>query len=551
MKCERCGEAEAVYRLSPPGEWLCRECFRGGKTTQKRLSSVDEGGLVTRVQMVPGELPIGRHGVSRADSVHSSGRSSSQRQVRPRFLVLLVLLSVCGLILGISMKHLSPKSAISLCHLYLILHIGVAIILYLSVRSKVLFNVSFFLVLLYVGTATFRNSFNILYGYAPWAMIPALLFMSSICLELNFSLRELRQSVAYQLVAMFLFLVFPTLPFSSLSVAVKPEEIRICEINRLYDPDIVLKGGKETDRKFAHDYFLDGKEEAGKRTLQGFTRSIELYREALKLVPNSSTVYAEMAYSYASIADILTEGQGSPDQIKQSFMRAAEATDSAKSYSRADPTVWANEAISDYYMGHKEDALKNLKKAKGVAEVVGFSDKVLLAEALLEKNAIVRARLLKTIVEKFEPNNAEIHNLLGISYFLINDREHAREMFERATRLSPTYGTPYLNLGLVEPKGYYELCKKASVDANLKPIIVRYEMMAKVRGWFDAIWSKAVLLSWVFIMICLLVRSPKIISLMSVFFYLVCLMLLSYVVFEVVMCSRHQVNTITHMFLFR
>jgi tetratricopeptide (TPR) repeat protein len=249
----------------------------------------------------------------------------------------------------------------------------------------------------------------------------------------------------------------------------------------------------------ARRYFVEGKRNAAEGNRPGFIKSIDFYKKAIELVPSFSSAYAEIAYSYVSIAKVLEKAGAEKQIIEENLKNAEEAIGHAKRINSENPTVFAVDLLtqytkSQYYLLHKrEHGLSHdqvhemeykigwikgdeLNKLRDLARRIGFTDKVYLAEALLTEDRIVRGSSLLTIIEKLDPDNAEVHNLLGVVYYLVNDRDSAKRMFERAKRLSPDFGKPYLNLALVYPKNEIPRLYKEALnrDEDLMPLADYY-----------------------------------------------------------------------------
>jgi tetratricopeptide (TPR) repeat protein len=255
-----------------------------------------------------------------------------------------------------------------------------------------------------------------------------------------------------------------------------PRTVRVIpayKIDDLYDEQAQLRGGIETDRRIAVEYLAVGKERASQGNRAGFVESIGWYKMALELAPDFSTAYAEMGYSYASIALILRETESDADSIDQYLKSARRCIDQARRINENNPTVYASDAILHYYMNQKNEARETLKRAEEVAKKEGFTDRVLLAMAIVAGDKNLKVSCLERAVE-IDPDNAELHNLLGISYYCNGDNKRAGQMFERAARLSPGYGKPYLNLALIHPGRRSELHDEALKRDKDVEFIARY-----------------------------------------------------------------------------
>ncbi|MBN2536115.1 MAG: tetratricopeptide repeat protein [Spirochaetales bacterium] len=340
------------------------------------------------------------------------------------------------------------------------------------------------------------------------------------------------------------------------------------------------------DRQAGLLYFLEGKRSASLGNKTGYDKSIESYEMALELLPDFSTCHAEIAYSYASIGKILEMAKKDSLTIQDYYLKANESLDYAMNINSDNPITFAVKAIIEFYKGNKEASENSLKNAVTLSEEKGFGDRVLQAMALLTNNKVKRIEYLLGIQKgmKVETNNpelkdlylnsAEITNMLGIAYYLINDKENAKASFERAIRLNPDFGEAQLNISLVLPenqrtKNYKTAAEK---DNEVKLLANYYTVLFEVQRW--------TVIVYVFLLLVFLnmqsILKKKILNikkldlnvyalmlgyekrmvlgveyrrenrkLFSVFFSL---FIVSYVIFELVIHIFMPINSITHMF---
>lgn len=256
------------------------------------------------------------------------------------------------------------------------------------------------------------------------------------------------------------------------------------QIDKLYT-ETIHEVDKEVDQQIAYQYLKEGKISASKGTRTGFMESVQSYQKAIELIPNFSTAYAEMAYSYASVARISSWADIKSEERETNFNNAKKAIEKAELIGPNNPTVWSIGAILDTYRKDKKSALTKLKKAEELAKDNGFSDRLLQARALLGKKYEEKLGSLMTVNEKISLNNAELYNLLGVLYYNINDKTLAKNMFERAITLSPNYGEAYLNLALVSPANKrIPLWKEAAIkDKDLELTANNYILLLQIQQW--------------------------------------------------------------------
>jgi len=332
-------------------------------------------------------------------------------------------------------------------------------------------------------------------------------------------------------------------------------------------------------------YFIYGKQYAAKGNRAGFIKSIQFYKKTLDLLPNDGLSYAELAYSYASIAKILQDVGAEKRRIEENLKKAEDAINQAKRINHQNPTVFAVDlliqyTIAQYYITHRReydlshDKFRQMKykiersKGDGLNELgtlsksVGVTDKVYLAEAILTENRIKKGSSLLTILEKFDSDNAEVHNLLGLVYYLVNDKDSAKKMFERAKRLSPDFGKPYLNLALVYPKKEaFRLYTEASHrDRDLKSLASYYSNLFEVTKWLWRVYVGIVIV-FVFRFFAIMDKyddpsNPKNVQTNPegfkkagrLFFRCILLFIITYVSFEIYIHLIRPINGIDYMY---
>lgn len=360
------------------------------------------------------------------------------------------------------------------------------------------------IVLLNFTSPVFRNIFFSYFDRPLWALVWAILFIlsniSAFILIVSFISRRRfvesrllsgKEEVKHkgQRVALYLSIIlyFGLVSPFHLKV-IKPNIMAVDSSNldsdKLYTETTEVD--KKADQQIAYQYLSEGKGFAARGTRAGFIESIQSYKRALELFPNSSNVYAEMAYSYASIARILAWNGTGRKEVEENFNSAKKAMEQAIAISANDPTSWSVGAILDAYQGNNKNALRKLQKAEELAKKNGFSDRFLEAKSLLGRKYDEKIGSLMSINEKIDPNNAELLNRLGVLYYNINNKVSAKRMFEKAISLSPDYGESYLNLALVSPvsKRFFLWKEAAAKDDDLKFTVDNYITLSRMQNWF-------------------------------------------------------------------
>ena len=260
----------------------------------------------------------------------------------------------------------------------------------------------------------------------------------------------------------------------------------------------------------SRQHFVDGKRLAALGTRRGFVESIKHYEQASLLVPAFGTSQAERAFAHASIARIDSEANGRPVGEQDDYRLAVELLRSAESLYGTNPNFPAVSSILSHYAGNQKAAAASLAQARQVAEKAGVTDRVLQAMALVDPTPTARLGYLLSLRDNLpgrvsDPdlkdifaNSAEVHSLLGLTYWQIGRYDLARPVLERAVRLNPDYAEAYLNLGLVdnpsERTAHYAM---ATRDPAFKVAAERYSVLATAQRWLRIFYL--VLLAYLFI----------------------------------------------------
>jgi len=202
------------------------------------------------------------------------------------------------------------------------------------------------------------------------------------------------------------------------------------------------------DVEIARQYFNEGKEAADLGTIEELNRSFQFYQKAIELVPQFSTAYAEIAYSYGAISRIKKSIDKKSEESKTYMNKARIALDVAKERNPNNYTIYAVESINEFISDNEKAAKENLNKALEMAGSSGLNERMLQAMSYLGKSKVQSLSYLITIKDSISPNSAEIHNLLAVKYYQIGNLEKTKEMAERAILLSPKYDEPYFNIAL-------------------------------------------------------------------------------------------------------
>lgn len=610
MKCEICGkeftledQLDRLKRIRDIGlditkvnvsllRGLCPDCI---DELLRNKNNFYESLKIGRsdFQSLEGEEPIFRRpdfsGLGRDAGFPPPGPLISKEEITKKivsfFFWVSMIISICVFTYSIIYKFLGEPS--NLPHFPFYPYIIAYACLILFVHPTKFSPLFLIIVLANFGFSTFRGTFFSHFSNTTWMIIFTIMFILSNIASLTIFYAYLGQlfilpkqqaldRVKGTYLSLFLaFVLYVGLisPFYLGTIKpghfrgpVEPEPYRI---DRVYEEVLTARSA---DRQTARQYFLDGKKTAALGNRAGFLESIKFYKMALELIPNFSTSYAEMAYSYASFGRILKEAKEDSRVIEENFRKAREAISRAEKLNPHNPTVYGVRAILEYYMGNEEKAQNTLVKARSLAEEGGYSDRTLQSIAILEKSKVKRIENLLGIQEEMKKhtgnpelgdlyeNSAELHNLLGISYYQIGNKAKANSFLERAIRLNPNYGEAYLNLALVSPiKDRVKFYRKAAEkDSDFKQIASRYLNFLNVQKWLTRFYW--FLLLPLFIIECFYlsirgldpktntIRPEYLKRIRTMFLRYAFIFICSYGIFEWYIHIYRPINTMSHMF---
>lgn len=269
--------------------------------------------------------------------------------------------------------------------------------------------------------------------------------------------------------------------------AIEPVSDKSVSVDKIQsDPifDVLTSITSETaDIEIARQYFSDGKEATSMGTVESLKHSIELYEMALVLVPEFSTAYAEIAYSYGSLYRIEKSKNKKSVSADEYMNKAILALDAAFHHNPNNYTSYAIESMLNYFTGNENAAKASINKAIKLMGDNGKNERILEAMSFLEKKKIQSLNYLITIQDRINSNSAEIHNLLAVKYWEVGNVEKTREMAERAILLSPKYDEPYLNIALTleeKPQVLEQYDKVIKMQSDYADLAVRFK---KIINW--------------------------------------------------------------------
>lgn len=587
LKGERCGSSKEIRYHHHKGKSFCKGCLKkqaiakpkeivtaGAASFLSAKKEVEGKQMSSPIKMDPiYDRDIFEPQIRKTTPDYYSGpkvsRQGMQETVGNFLFWILVTTSIFVGLYSLASKFLPLNLPNFPFYPYIIAHAFI----FLSIPRRIAWPL-LIIVLLNLGSATFRNTFFSHFESTIWMVVVTFFFITASHGELAIILGSLSK----RLVRTKAFLILPltlAIYFGLISPfyfgVIKPGPYRTearrnpepYTYDRVYEIDREVINVEVAPREAARKYFVEGRQYAAKGNRAGFVKSIQLYKMALELIPNFSSAYAEIAYAYGSIGRILEESGENKEKVAENFKRAKGAIAQAKGLNQNNPHIWGVDAILQYYMGNVKKAESALIQARNLSQKVGYTDRVLQAMATMAKNRVDRVRYLLAIRE-IDPDNADLHNRLGIEYYRINSKESAKRMFERAKRLSPDFGKPYLNLALVyTKKEVSRLYREASErDEDLRPLISYYSNLFKVKKW---LWRFYVVLVIVFIFrfFGIVIRYTKVDpnnpksaqtnlegfkKIRRLFFRCALLFIITYGSFEIYIHYIRQINGIDYMF---
>ena len=226
----------------------------------------------------------------------------------------------------------------------------------------------------------------------------------------------------------------------------------------LLDKEKAIISNTPTDNKKAYELYLKGKFEWGKRTRDGFLKSIEYFNEAIQEDAGYSLAYAGIADSYTLLcAYHILPAEASISKAKQAANRAMEL----------------NPALAEAYeaIGHIEllDGLNWRKAAENYLNAIqlnpGFStarQRYALMHATQGKYMEALEEIKKA--QDLDPLSKIINTDVGLIHFIMGNHDKAIDECQQVLNVDPDFSVALFVQGLA----YEQNGKIASAIANFK-----------------------------------------------------------------------------------
>lgn len=192
----------------------------------------------------------------------------------------------------------------------------------------------------------------------------------------------------------------------------------------------------------AYALFLQAREQRRLGTVDGYEKSIALYRRVLEIDPDYPPAWDEMASVYQSQA--ITGLRPAAEGFQLARESALAAIDVDPSYAPAYGTL---AFMTQYYDADLAAAAEYLRRALRLAP----SDAALIGSAgMLLQNLGRPGEGLKPIEYKvaLDPLSAAWHYTLGLAYLSVARNSDAVQSFETTISLSPDFSLAHYNLGV-------------------------------------------------------------------------------------------------------
>ncbi len=176
-----------------------------------------------------------------------------------------------------------------------------------------------------------------------------------------------------------------------------------------------------------------------------FDKSVESFKTAIKIAPDSSAAYKNLTFSYFNMGQI----EKAVDPLK----KLIELTKSADSYSMLGE-IYYNQGVKYSNEENEEKSMESFNKALDLlkeAQKVHPDDKDIL---LLLSNSYVATNKLDEAKEAFragvekDPSNQYYRYNYGVLLLGANDFEGAENQFVKAIEIDPEYVNAHYNLGV-------------------------------------------------------------------------------------------------------
>ncbi|MGE5692450.1 MAG: protein kinase domain-containing protein, partial [Candidatus Zixiibacteriota bacterium] len=196
-----------------------------------------------------------------------------------------------------------------------------------------------------------------------------------------------------------------------------------------------------TENAEAYQFYLQGRFQWNKRTVEGFDKAIELFSKALQIDPRFAPAYAGLADSYALLGETSLYARHPQDvypKAREAVARALELDDNlAEAH-----TSMGYLKMNDYdWTGAEEEFKKAIELNPNYATTYHWYSGLLSATGRNEEAVATMEK-----ARNLDPISLPIQTDLGLSYYFARQYDRAIEQYKRALDLDPNFTRAYISL---------------------------------------------------------------------------------------------------------
>jgi serine/threonine-protein kinase len=196
-----------------------------------------------------------------------------------------------------------------------------------------------------------------------------------------------------------------------------------------------------TENTEAYQLYLQGRFQWNKRTVEGFTKAIALFQEALQKDPRFAPAYAGLADSYALLGETSLYARHPHDVYPKAREAAARALELDEGLAEAH-TSMGYLKMNDYdWQGAEEEFKKSIELNPNYATTYHWYSGLLSATGRNEE----AIRMMEK-ARDLDPISLPIQTDLGLSYYFARQFDRAIEQYKRALDLDPNFTRTYISL---------------------------------------------------------------------------------------------------------
>jgi len=216
---------------------------------------------------------------------------------------------------------------------------------------------------------------------------------------------------------------------------------RLQELNKFFnlrEYKIVIKKAKELHKIYPNQVDLHNIQGASNAAINMFEEAIKCYEKILKIEPNSSIAYYNIAIMYDSLK--------LPENAIKNYKKAI---DNKPDYADA----YNNMGSANIELGYIDEAIDAYNKAIELIPNHAYAHNNL-------GNIYMMKRLYDNAIESFKKaiffhqKYADAHNNLGDAYYFMNKITKAYQSYKRALSINPYHVKALINIGILHHENY-------------------------------------------------------------------------------------------------